>query len=582
MSLRRALCLVACLLVCGVASAALVLPAGMVREATQPGGAIVTYSVSVAGAGDGGEGRDTETVACTPPSLSLFPIGTTTVSCVGSEGSTGSFTVTVRDTTAPTLTLPQSFTVVTTSSSAVVTYSTSATDLVDGSVAVSCSPASGSTFSVGATTVACSASDSRGNSSSGSFVITVASTPPPPQDNPLDITAEATGPNGAGVTFHVGDDDGDGRPGTGCVPISGSIFPLGVTTVQCPSATFEVTVVDTTPPTLSLPATMTVISAAPVAVSYTASASDLVDGSVSVNCTPASGATFPLGTTTVSCSAADSRGNDASGSFLVSVVTAPPPPFDPNDILAEATGPAGAVITYSTGLDDGGRPVTCSPSSGSTFPLGVTTVTCSNATTFTVTIVDTTPPTLTVPASLELNATNAAGAVGTYSASAIDLVDGVVAVTCAPPSGSTFPLGVTTVTCSASDAASNDASAQFNVTVVDADPPVIHLIVATPNMIWPPNKKLIAVSLTADVDDNVDPAPLVRIFAITCNEPIAAGDAVITGPLTVNLRADRDAHGTGRIYTIWVEAIDAAGNRSTGSVTVTVPHDQGKMRSARS
>jgi len=266
----------------------------------------------------------------------------------------------------------------------------------------------------------------------------------------------------------------------------------------------------------------------------------------------------------------------------VNVVTAPPPPFDPNDIIAEATGPTGAMVTYSTGVDDGGRPITCSPSSGFVFPLGATTVTCSNDTTFTVTIVDTTPPTLTVPASLDLNATSAAGAVGTYSASASDLVNGPVAVTCAPPSGSTFPLGVTTVTCSASDAAGNDASAQFDVTVIDADPPVIHSIVATPNTIWPPNKKLTAVTVTVDVDDNVDPAPLVRIFAVTCNEPIAAGDAVITGPLTVNLRADRDAHGTGRVYTIFIEAIDAAGNRSTGSVTVTVPHDQGKKRSARS
>src|SRR5688572_31427347 len=55
---------------------------------------------------------------------------------------------------------------------------------------------------------------------------------------------------------------------------------------------------------------------------------------------------------------------------------------------------------------------------------------------------------------------------------------------------------------------------------------------------------------------------------------IEPGDTVITGPLSAQLRADRDAHGTGRIYTIGVEAIDAAGNRSTATVTVTVPRSE--------
>ncbi|HJQ40088.1 MAG TPA: hypothetical protein VKB93_23325, partial [Thermoanaerobaculia bacterium] len=71
-----------------------------------------------------------------------------------------------------------------------------------------------------------------------------------------------------------------------------------------------------------------------------------------------------------------------------------------------------------------------------------------------------------------------------------------------------------------------------------------------------------------------DPAPLVRIFAVTANENILPTDYEITGLLTVKLRADRDGNGSGRVYTIHVEAIDASGNRSTKTVTVTVPHDQ--------
>lgn len=53
-------------------------------------------------------------------------------------------------------------------------------------------------------------------------------------------------------------------------------------------------------------------------------------------------------------------------------------------------------------------------------------------------------------------------------------------------------------------------------------------------------------------------------------------DWVITGPLTVDLRAERSGKGSGRVYTITVECSDASGNTATKTVTVTVPHDQGK------
>jgi hypothetical protein len=133
-------------------------------EATGPSGAIVFFDVSVIGGNDGSNGRPADTVTCTPASGSLFPIGATTVSCSGSEGSTGSFLVSVVDTTAPQLAIPLDFTVITTSTAGQpVTYAASASDLVDGSVHIACTPPSGSTFPFGTTVVNCSASDSRGN-----------------------------------------------------------------------------------------------------------------------------------------------------------------------------------------------------------------------------------------------------------------------------------------------------------------------------------------------------------------------------------------------------------------------------------
>jgi hypothetical protein len=78
---------------------------------------------------------------------------------------------------------------------------------------------------------------------------------------------------------------------------------------------------DVTPPTLTLPPTTVVDATGPAGaiVAYAATASDLVDPSPSVVCSPASGAEFSIGDTTVSCSATDAAGNVATGSFDVHV-----------------------------------------------------------------------------------------------------------------------------------------------------------------------------------------------------------------------------------------------------------------------
>jgi hypothetical protein len=574
-------------LVVGAAHAELLVPAEITVEATGPDGAMVPFTglVTVAGGSDGSDGRPADTVVCAPASGSIFPIGTTNVSCAGSEGSTGSFTITVEDRTSPRMHVPRDFSVVTSSAAGeAVSYTAFATDLVDGSVAIVCVPASGSTFPLGMTSVTCTAGDSHGNTASAGFNITLATIAPPP-GNP-DLTVEATGPEGARVTFNTGDaDDDHGRPGSGgCSPAPGTTFPLGLTTVVCPSGNFIVSVVDTRPPALNLPLIVMAVAgeAGSVPVLFMATASDAVDGSVPIVCTPPSGSTFLLGTTTVNCSATDSRGNSNNESFEVHVTAAPVPLPNPDDITAEATGPGGAVVTFDFGLDGIGRPITCSPASGSAFPLGTTPVTCpatgsdGNAATisFLVTVVDTTAPALHLPASMTLEATSPAGAAAIFVATADDLVDGATPVGCTPASASTFALGTTTVTCTAIDSRGNLATGAFTVTVVDTTPPEITTISVSPAVIWPPNGKLVDVEVTVAVDDIADPMPVAQLAAITCNEPISYGDAVVTGPLTAALRADRSAHGNGRLYTLHVHAIDASGNGSIATVVVSVPHDQ--------
>ena len=122
-------------------------------------------------------------------------------------------------------------------------------------------------------------------------------------------------------------------------------------------------------------------------VTYTSpTATDPAGGTDVVTCTPASGSTFPVGTTKVVCTATDKAGVKGEASFEVEItpqVVAGPPVFSgvPAKVMKEATGASGAVVTYTspTATDPAGGTdvVTCTPASGSTFPVGTTKVVCT-------------------------------------------------------------------------------------------------------------------------------------------------------------------------------------------------------------
>jgi hypothetical protein len=357
---------------------------------------------------------------------------------------------------------------------------------------------------VGTTTVTCTATDAHRNTGSASFHVTITftDTTPPVITVPADITAEATSAAGAAVAYSASASDDVAVATFSCQPASGSTFPLATTTVTCTAtdtsrnsstASFYVTVRDTTPPAIAnVPADATVpaTGASGAVVNYTSpTATDIVDGPRPVTCTPASGSTFPVGTTTVQCAAADSHANTATASFHVTVTAAGrdrtrPHLKVPHDLKVEATGPGGAVVTYTvraTDPDDAPAAISieCTPPSGSTFPIGRTTVTCtatdpagnSSTKTFHVTFRDTTAPALAgMPHDTTVDADGPAGAVVTWPApTATDLVDGAVPVVCTPPSGSTFRNGKTKVTCTATDSARNTVRGSFGVTVVGLD-----------------------------------------------------------------------------------------------------------------
>lgn len=235
---------------------------------------------------------------------------------------------------------------------------------------------------------------------------------------------------------------------------------------------------DTTPPAVQIQSIKVgAVGTSGAVVTYTTSVFDDVDTGLSASCTPASGSVFPVGTTTISCTATDTAGNTGYASANVTVHPAPVVTVPSSPVTAEATGPSGAAVAFSASADEGGSPlpVSCSPASGSTFAVGDTTVTCSAqdvygtsaSATFTVTVTDTTAPVLTLP-HVTVDATGPGGAAVAFAATAADLVDGAVPVSCTPASGTTFPIGNAPVSCTATDAHQNTASGSFVVEVLGA------------------------------------------------------------------------------------------------------------------
>ena len=94
--------------------------------------------------------------------------------------------------------------------------------------------------------------------------------------------------------------------------------------------TIERPATDTTPPTLTLPADITANAAGTdgARVSYSVRASDNRDPNPELSCEPASGSLFPVGTSTVVCTAQDASGNTAQESFDVTVRRFPDPTKD--------------------------------------------------------------------------------------------------------------------------------------------------------------------------------------------------------------------------------------------------------------
>lgn len=286
----------------------------------------------------------------------------------------------------------------------------------------------------------------------------------------------------------------------------------------------------------------------------------VVDGTVRKFTPGGVQSTFAMGLNNPSGMTFDSAGN-------LYVVNAAPAP---NGFITRIT-PGGTQSTFASGLNG---------------PWGLTAQLSS-------------PPTITCPEPLTLECTNGMG-VGTLtatvsSASGLPLevtwtVDGIAYQTNDIPAGGTnissdvtltaiFGEGEHTVVVSVSDGQNPAASCSTSVTVSDTLPPQVLDISTTPDLLWPPNHKMVPVSVSIQAVDNCDPSPVAQITQVTCNEPPEhfTPDWIITGPLSVDLRSERLGNSE-RIYTIYVDVTDSSSNKTTTTTTVIVPKSMSVVR----
>ena len=343
----------------------------------------------------------------------------------------------------------------------------------------------------------------------------------------------AFGPSGP-LTLIPACSDGIDNDGDGAVDVGAD---RGCETSQDGTEAPKPPPLDTTPPSLSVPDTIRVeaMSPAGAAVEFSVVATDDRDPAPAVVCDAASGATFPLGTTRVSCSAIDAAGNRARASFEVVVVDTTPPRVaceEPDgawhagnvslgctasDSGSGLADPADASFALTTSVPDGAEDADAATDTRTVCDAAGS---CTTAGPIRGNKIDRGDPTLSLPDSFAVNATSPAGAVASYTATAQDRIDPSPALNCTPAAGQ-FAIGTTRVNCSATDHVGNTASGSFTIHVKGAREQIDDLVAKTIAMLGVESSDEIRGPLNHALD-----ALLARDPARACNllsGPYAAG-----------------------------------------------------------
>jgi hypothetical protein len=338
------------------------------------------------------------------------------------------------------------------------------------------------------------------------------------------ITPKQSGQCGALVSYVVPSATGSNCGALVCNPASGSLFPVGTTSVICVGNTgtpcsFTVTVDDPQRLTITCPPDITVDESSPgmglAVVKYKSPATNDNCAAETSACTPPSGSSFPLGATTVTCEVSNASGDRIDCSFTVTVKSSHCAFKCPANIArSNKPGECGAVVNYPAPTTEG--------------------------------VCDT--------------------------------------VTCAPPSGAFFPIGTTIVSCtsgsdsSGSGSNGSGSSGTFTITIQDTQGPAINNISASPSTLSLFDHKMKDVTINYDSSDNCS-GHVTCSLDVSSNESIKGTDDGDISPdweiidsRHVRLRDEKTSKGNGRIYTVTITCTDANGNISSKAVTVSVPH----------
>ncbi|MBL0017549.1 MAG: HYR domain-containing protein [Bacteroidetes bacterium] len=500
---------------------------------------------------------------------------------------TCSFTVVISDNQLPTITCPANITgnndpglclkVVT------FTAPVGSDNCAGPSTTQTAGLASGAAFPVGTTTNAFRVTDAAGNSATCSFTVIISDNELPTITCPANIT----GTNDPGlcskvVTFTapVGTDNCPSATTTQTAGLSsGAAFPVGTTTNaflvtdaagNTATCSFTVVISDNQLPTITCPANITGnndlgLCSKVVTFSAPVGADNCAGPTTTQTAGLASGAAFPVGTTTNTFRVTDAAGNTATCSFTVSISDSELPTITcPANITGNNdNGLCSKVVTFSApvGADNCAGPSTTQIAglpSGSAFPVGTTTnaylvtdaagntATCS----FTVIISDNQLPTITCPANITgNNDPGLCSKVVTFSApvGADNCAGPTTTQTAGLASGSAFPVGTTTNAYLVTDAAGNTATCSFTVVISDNELPTI--------------------TCPANITGNNDPGLCSKV--VTFSAPVGADNCA--GPSTTQIAGlpSGSAFPVGTTTNAYL-VTDMAGNTATCSFTVVI------------
>jgi hypothetical protein len=333
-------------------------------------------------------------------------------------------------------------------------------------------------------------------------------------------------------------------------------------------ATATVTVEDTTLPSLTVPADVTVECTGDTnsAATGVATGSDTC-GSVTITesdtSVPGCGNTEVI---TRTWTVTDESGNSISGDQIITVVDTTPPSLTvPADVTVECTGDTSSAATgIATGSDTCGS-VTITESDSSVAGIGNTEVitrtwtatdACGNSTSAnqTITVVDTTPPSLTVPADVNVECTGDTSSVATGVATGSDTCGSVTITesdTSVPGCGNTE---VITRTWTVTDESNNVTSRTQTITVEDTTPPTIASAAATPDYVA--INSLVVIS---------------AVVADTCSTSTSSEYSIDGGINWTDTSIALNSGAVSRIIDVKVRAKDECGNVSSTTIDFFLP-----------